>query len=255
MDEIIEINYDTGNPTISARELYGKVGTTERFNFWLDRQLQFGFEEGKDFTSVKSFTVVNNGAKKEIDDYELTIEMAKEVCVIQKSEKARAVRKYLIRINDAWNTPEQVMARALKMADEAISKLTGRNAVLQKEVEAQKQIIGEMKPKADYTDLILNNKGLVTITQIAKDYGMSGQEMNELLHNHKVQYKQSGQWMLYDKYHDKGYTHSVTVNIVRRSGMPDVKMNTKWTQKGRLFIYNTLKDNGYLPLVERDVKQ
>lgn len=124
--------------------------------------------------------------------------------------------------------------------------------ILQLTNQSQKQIIGELKPKADYTDKILKNKGLVTITQIAKDYGMSGNAMNDLLHSLGVQYKQSDQWLLYRQYHGLGYTHSQTINIIRADGRPDVKMNTKWTQKGRLFIYNLLKENGTLPVIERD---
>ena len=116
----------------------------------------------------------------------------------------------------------------------------------------QEQIIGELKPKADYTDKILKNKGLVTITQIAKDYGMSGRAMNELLYNLGVQYKQSGQWLLYAEYQGKGYTHSETVSIIRSDGRPDIVMITKWTQKGRLFLYELLKDNGILPIIERE---
>ncbi|WP_291637958.1 phage antirepressor KilAC domain-containing protein [Clostridium sp.] len=122
---------------------------------------------------------------------------------------------------------------------------------LQLENKQKDQIIGELKPKADYMDSILRNKGLVTITQIAKDYGMSGNKMNELLHKLNVQYKQSGQWLLYIKYHDKGYTHSETVDIIRSNGMEDVKMNTKWTQKGRLFLYDLLKEHEVLPIIEQ----
>jgi phage antirepressor YoqD-like protein len=113
------------------------------------------------------------------------------------------------------------------------------------------QLIGELRPKADYMDKILQNTGLVTITQIAKDYGISGEKMNSLLHRLGVQYKQSGQWLLYTKYQDKGYTHSATVDITHNDGRPDIKMNTKWTQKGRLFLYNLLKGNGVLPVIER----
>ena len=115
----------------------------------------------------------------------------------------------------------------------------------------QQQIIGELKPRADYTDKILKNKGLVTITQIAKDYGMSGRAMNDLLHELKVQYKQSGQWLLYRNHQGKGYTHSQTVEITRRDGTPDIKMNTKWTQKGRLFLYELLKDYEIFPDIEK----
>ncbi len=119
--------------------------------------------------------------------------------------------------------------------------------------QKQQQLIGELKPRADYTDRILKNTGLVTITQIAKDYGMSGQAMNELLHNLEVQYKQSGQWLLYKDHHGKGYTHSETVDIVRSDGRQDIKMNTKWTQKGRLFLYNLLKENGIFPTIEKGI--
>lgn len=117
------------------------------------------------------------------------------------------------------------------------------------------QLIGELKPKADYTDSILKNPGLVTITQIAADYGLSGVAMNKLLHDLKVQYKQSGQWLLYSQHKGKGYTHSQTTDIVHKDGRPDVKMNTKWTQKGRLFLYDLLKENGILPVIEQDVKE
>ena len=115
----------------------------------------------------------------------------------------------------------------------------------------QQQIIGELQPKANYVDTILNNKGLVTITQIAKDYGMNGNKMNKLLNTYGVQYKQSGQWLLYSKYHNMGYTHSKTIDITRSDGNPDIVMETKWTQKGRLFIYELLKDNDILPVIEQ----
>ena len=122
---------------------------------------------------------------------------------------------------------------------------------LQLENAQKTQLIGELRPKANYVDMILNNKGLVTITQIAKDYGMSGKRMNSLLNSLGVQYKQSGQWLLYSKYHDLGYTHSKTIDIKRSNGRPDVVMETKWTQKGRLFIYDLLKDNGIYPVIEQ----
>lgn len=121
---------------------------------------------------------------------------------------------------------------------------------LQLENEIKTQQINEMKPKADYTDLILKSKSLVTITQIAKDYGISGKRMNEILHDLKVQYKQSGQWFLYSKYQDKGYTHSETIKIPKADGSTDVKMNTKWTQKGRLFLYQLLKNKDIYPSIE-----
>lgn len=119
-----------------------------------------------------------------------------------------------------------------------------------KTIEVQKQVIGELKPKADYVDKILKSKSLVTITQIAKDYGMSGQTLNKKLHELGVQYKQSDQWLLYMKHHAKGYTSSETIDLSEVNGVEKVVMNTKWTQKGRLFLYELLKENGILPTIE-----
>ena len=134
----------------------------------------------------------------------------------------------------------------------ALKEERKKNQSLQQENSMQKQIIGEMQPMADYVSRILDNHGLVTITQIAKDYGMSGRTMNHLLHKLGVQYKTGGQWLLYAKYHNKGYTHSKTIDICRSDGSSDVVMETKWTQKGRLFLYELLKDNGEIPVIERD---
>lgn len=122
---------------------------------------------------------------------------------------------------------------------------------LQLENTQQKQLIGELKPKADYLDQILQSKALVTITAIAKDYGMSAKALNKKLHELKVQFKQGYQWFLYSNYHDCGYTHSETVEYMHKDGTKDVTMNTKWTQKGRLFLYELLKKNGIIPVIEK----
>lgn len=124
---------------------------------------------------------------------------------------------------------------------------------LQLENTQQKQIIGELKPKADYLDQILQSKALVTITAIAKDYGMSAKAFNKKLHELKVQFKQGHQWFLYSNYHNCGYTHSETIEYTHSDGRKDVTMNTKWTQKGRLFLYELLKKNGIVPTIEKEV--
>lgn len=110
------------------------------------------------------------------------------------------------------------------------------------------QEINELKPKADYTDVVLNANGLVTVTQIAKDYGMTAQEFNKTLKKLGIQYKQSSMWFLYKDYQDKGWTQSKT--FVDDGG--NTRMNTKWTQKGRLGIYNILKQHEIIPVIEQD---
>lgn len=108
-----------------------------------------------------------------------------------------------------------------------------------------------LKPKAHYTDIILQNKGLIKVTSIAKDYGMSAQEFNKLLCDFKIQYRLGNQWFLYKKYQNKGYTHSETVNYKHKDGRDDVNITTKWTQKGRLFLYEFLKEKDILPIIEK----
>lgn len=120
------------------------------------------------------------------------------------------------------------------------------NEQLKLDNKIKEQQITELQPKAEYTDVILQCKDLVTITVIAKDYGKSGVFMNELLHKLGVQYKESGIWFLYQKYAECGYTRTKTFNV----GDNNAKTHTYWTQKGRLFIYNLLKENGYLPIME-----
>ena len=110
-----------------------------------------------------------------------------------------------------------------------------------------------LKPKAHYTDIILQNKGLIKVTSIAKDYGMSAQEFNKLLCDFKIQYRLGNQWFLYKKYQNKGYTHSETVNYKHKDGRDDVSIITKWTQKGRLFLYEFLKEKDILPMIEKDL--
>lgn len=122
---------------------------------------------------------------------------------------------------------------------------------MQIENNQQKQIIGEMKPKVEYVDTILQSTDTLTVTQIAKDYGMSAQELNKILSDEKIQYYQRGQWLLYAKYQDKGYTKSNTVTYKHKNGSIGSKLNTKWTQKGRLFINDILKKNGIIAIMDR----
>lgn len=151
-------------------------------------------------------------------------------------------------LEEAILNPDYLLKLAQTLKDE-----TDKRKALESKTKVQEQIIMELKPRADYTDRILHNKGLVTITQIAKDYGMSGQRMNALLNRLCIQYKSSsGQWLLYAKYQNKGYTHSRTIDIVRSDGRSDIVMETKWTQKGRLFLYEKLKTAGLLPMIERE---
>ncbi|WP_061566364.1 phage antirepressor [Heyndrickxia coagulans] len=122
---------------------------------------------------------------------------------------------------------------------------------LQTENLVLSQQVNELQPKASYYDMILQNKNLIPISVIAKDYGMSAKTMNKKLHELGVQYKQGDIWLLYAKYQDKGYTQTTTHAIDADKSKP----HTKWTQKGRKFIYDLLKSEGILPIIERDQEE
>ena len=146
------------------------------------------------------------------------------------------------------NNPELMIAVATELKQEREQR---------KQLELEKAMLiqenNELKPKADYTDMVLQNKSLMTVTAIAKDYGMSGGSLNKKLHELGIQYKQGGQWFLYAKHQAKGYTSSSTTKIEHTDGRVEIKLHTKWTQKGRLFIYNELKKVGIVPLIEQDL--
>jgi prophage antirepressor-like protein len=161
-----------------------------------------------------------------------------------------SIRKYGLYATDALidevlSNPEYGirLLTEYKKAKEKARQLELENA-------KHKQIIGELRPKASYYDLILQNKSLVPITKIAKDYGMSGRAMNKLLHELGVQYKMGNTWLLYQDYADQGYTQSKTHTIDAEKSV----MHTYWTQKGRLFLYDLLKnERGLLPMIERKI--
>lgn len=149
-------------------------------------------------------------------------------------------------------TEDELVLKAMTVLNAKVENLKQRNKELELNNEKQNQLIGELKPKADYTDKILNSKGTVTVNAIANDYGLTAIAMNKKLHELGIQYKQGDQWLLYRRYRACGYTHSKTIHFFRRDGRPDTKMNMEWTQKGRLFLYELLKKNGLIPMIEQN---
>ena len=144
---------------------------------------------------------------------------------------------------------DDVINTMLDDPDTMITLLTNYKEEKTRRLIAEQQV-QELQPKATYYDLILDSSDTMTATQIAKDYGMSAQEFNTLLSNLGIQYKQSGQWLLYKDYQSNGYTQSKSFKYPKNDGTVGVNLSTKWTQKGRLFLYEFLKDNGVLPSIE-----
>lgn len=159
-----------------------------------------------------------------------------------------SIRKHGIYAVDAvLDNPDMMIAALQKLKAER-----EKTKALSETVAVQKQQIVEMKPKASYYDVVLNCKDLVAISVIAKDYGWSANRMNKYLHDKGVQFKQSAIWLLYQKHAEKGYTSTKTHSYPGSDGTVHTKVHTYWTQKGRLFIYDLMKEDGFLPLIEQE---
>lgn len=250
MNELIKINYENAErPTVLGRDLHEVLGIKTEYKKWFERMTEYGFIENEDYVKVTQKCLTSYTGQN-MTNHQLTIEMAKELCMIQRSDKGKRCRQYFIELEKAWNTPEMVMGRALKIAQNQLDSLKYINAQLETSVAVKDQQISELKPKASYYDVVLNCPDLLSTTKIAKDYGKSAVWLNSYLHDKKIQYKQGGVWLLYQNYAQCGYTSTKTHNYNGDDGIQHAKVHTYWTQKGRLFIYETLKSDGILPLVE-----
>jgi len=229
MYELIKVKYDNESPLVSGRELHEFLEVKTAYKDWMPRMIEYGFSDGIDFCSILS----ESTGGRPSTDHAISLDMAKELSMIQRSEKGKEARQYFIAVEKEWNSPERVMARALQIAERTIQSLSVEN-------DKQKQLIGELQPKADYVDYILSSTGTMTISQIAADYGMSATALNKILRDEKIQRKVGDQWILYKEHMNNGYTKSETINITRTNGTPDTKLFTKWTQKGRLMINEIL---------------
>ena len=160
------------------------------------------------------------------------------------------IKKSLITLPDFTDPAEAAMAWAKEYREKKV--LAIENKKLEEEniqLAAENQ---ELKHDKNYLDLIMRSKALLTVSQIAQDYGMSGKALNKKLADMGIQYSINGQWILYAKYKDCGYVSSRSIDIVRANGMPDVVLHTEWTQAGRKFLYEELKKQGIIPMLERD---
>ena len=221
----------------------------ERVSSYLE-ELGFSPEVGKDsFIPENMFYRLAMKAKNEA---------AEKFQALVADEIIPSIRKhgaYLTRgiLEKALTSPDFLieLATRLKEEQDKNQRLQQQQKALEQETIAMNQTIAKLQPKANYVDMILKSHSTVLTTQIAQDYGMSARAFNKKLSELHIQHKVGRQWILYAEYQGKGYVHSKTIEIVRSNGQSDVTMQTEWTQKGRLFLYEKLKQYHIYPMIER----
>lgn len=181
MNELIKVNYDNDTPTVSGRELHELLEIKSEYSHWFSRMCEYGFSENTDYSSF--LTIRSDGLPgKPRADHQLSIEMAKEICMLQRNDKGKQMRQYFLNLEKAWNTPEMVMSRALKMAENQICKLQTANS----ELTVKNQIL---QPKADYFDSLCERNLLTSFRETAKELNIKEKKFINFLIEKKYLYR------------------------------------------------------------------
>ena len=230
-NEIIKVDFE--NETVSARDLYESVNNgKERFSKWFERQLQYGFVEGEDYSNpfqkVRVQKEGNRNVEREVEDYNLSIDMAKQICMVQKTDKAKQVRQYLIQLEKAWNSPEAVMARALQMANNTIENL--------------KLTIEEQRPLVEFANKVSNSSNLIDMGKMAKllkdeNINIGRNRLFEWLRKKDILMRNN---IPYQRYIDGGY-FQVKESTFETPYGTKTQQTTFVTGKGQIYITEKLR--------------
>lgn len=241
MNELIKVDADA--QVVSARELHEALGVEKRFSAWFETNSQ-GFVEGEDFTGAYLKVQSNQyGGEKEIQDYNLSVDMAKHICLMSRTDKGKACRQYLIDVEKAWNTPEQVMARALKIANQTIDSLKENNIRL---IEANER----MKPKEIFADAVATSKTSILVGDLAKlicqnGYQIGQKRLFDWLRNNGYLVKSGSSYnMPMQRYVEQGLFEVKESNVQNPDGSVRTTRTTKVTGKGQVYFANKFLGRG-----------
>ena len=227
MNELFKVNYDNDRITLSARDLHDFLEATERFNSWFERMKQYGFVDGVDYLGCKVF---NTQARQELQDYQITIEMAKEIAMLQRNEKGKQARQYFIELEKKWNSPEWVMNRALEYSKKQVESLLLENK--------------ELKPKALFADAVSASKNSVLVGELAKMIKANGVDIGQkrlfswLRDNHYLMAKGESYNQPTQKSMDLGLMEIKKSTVNNADGSIRTVTTTKITGKGQIYFVN-----------------
>lgn len=227
MNELLKINYEADRITLSARELHEFLNIETPFKKWFGRMIEYGFDNDIDYREVMDKKVQNPLGGRPSTDYEITLDMAKEIAMIQRNEKGRQARQYFIEVEKKWNSPEYVMNRALEISRQQVEKLMLENK--------------ELKPKAEFFDAVADSKNAIQMSEVAKVLNYPGYGRNrlfEFLREKKVLMPNN---QPYQKYVDCGYFRVVEQKYTKPNGDIAINIKTLVYQKGVNYIRKLLE--------------
>mgnify|MGYP000299847656 FL=1 len=238
MNELLRINYNTEMPTVSARDLHEKLNIGTQYTKWFERMAEYGFSENVDFQAISQKRLTAQGNETTYIDHNISIDMAKQICMIQRSPEGKQIRQYFIDLEKAWNTPEQIMARALKMADKTIDELKESNAVLLADNQ-------RMKPKEIFADAVATSHTSILIGDLAKLLKQNGIEIgqkrlfNWLRENGYLIKRKGSDWnMPTQKSMDLGIIEIKESTVNNPDGSVRINKTPKVTGKGQQYFIN-----------------
>lgn len=245
MNELIKVTYSNDRPVVSARELHEFLEVETPYRIWFPRMQEYGFTEGSDFNPYKNVRVQKEGNRtvnREVDDAALTIDMAKEICMIQRSEKGKQARQYFIQLEKDWNSPEKVMARALDIAHKQLAQLKGENVKLLTENTAN-------KPKVIFADAVSASERSILVGELAKLLRQNGVEIGQnrlfdwmrqngfLIRRQGTDYNMPTQ-----KAMEMGLFEIKETSVVHSAGNVTINKTPKVTGKGQVYFINRFLD-------------
>lgn len=242
MKELIKITEQNGNQAVSMKDLYTFLEVRENWTDWTKRMLGYGFDENVDYEAVSVFRQHPNGiGGTTVKDYALTLDCAKEISMLQRSERGKMARQYFIECEKQLRSVKYALPTTYKEALQSLLEEVEAKERLQAQNDLQRIELQKQAPKVAYYEDVLTSKSTYNANQIAKELGMSAVTLNKRLHELKVQYKQGGQWLLYHHHQDKGYTKTVTHTYTDSQGETRTSSSTVWTEKGREFIHSIIQ--------------
>lgn len=243
MNEIININYSSDRPTVLGRELHDMLGVETDYRHWFPRMCEYGFEEGTDFNPVKNDRVRTEGNRqvtRTVTDHQLTIPMAKEICMLQRTERGKECRQYFIQIEEQWNSPDAIMQRALQIANSRVEKLRGENQILLEQNTA-------MQPKALFADSVCASSTSILIGELAKILKQNGVATGQ---NKLFAWMRDNGYLILRKGADYNMPTQRSMEmqlfeiketvVTHADGHTSINKTTKVTGKGQVYFVNKL---------------